>query len=194
VRALETNATAGAEGFPPFRGARDPWGPASLAQAIGQAVLGALMEAGLLRVRHKIHVGQRAGGYVRVFLEEANEDDNILFTQALNEAMGPLDRPRYVIPRFVDRKRDTWLSRLLPSIVGQYFQRRERSRVMLHAVPSSLARNRDRVDVYQKHWNLHVSPGEAAYAYRGAGKDILAQAHRSGQTPRGRMHSKDVFL
>ena len=41
-----------------------------------------------------------------------------LFTTALHEAMGPLDRPRYVIPRLADSVRETWLSIILPSIVG----------------------------------------------------------------------------
>ena len=49
----------------------EPWTGASLALAVGHAVLGALHEARLLRRRYRLHAGDRAGGYVRVFLENA---------------------------------------------------------------------------------------------------------------------------
>jgi hypothetical protein len=139
-------------------------------------------------------VGTRAGGYVRLFLEEADEEESKLFASALHEALGPLDRPRYVIPRFADHVKETWLSNILPSIVGRYFQRRERRRVMLHAVPAALARNKDLAAVYEKYWNVHVSPGEAIFAHRGQGKELLDQARRRGQTPRGRVHEKEIFM
>ncbi len=129
-----------------------------------------------------------------MFLEEASEEEAKLFASALHDALGPLDRPRYVIPRFADDVKETWLSSILPSIIGRYFQRRKRRRVMLHAVPTALARNKDLAAVYEKHWNAHVSPGEAIYAYRGHGRELLDQARRRGQTPRGRVHEKEIFM
>jgi hypothetical protein len=131
---------------------------------------------------------------VRLFLEEASESEMELFTTALHEVMGPLDRPRYVIPRLADSVRDTWLSSILPSILGRYFQRRQRGRVMLHAVPIALARNKDLVAVFERNWNQYVSPGEALYAYRGAGKELVKEARRRGQVPRGRVHQKEIFM
>jgi hypothetical protein len=65
---------------------------------------------------------------------------------------------------------------------------------MLHAVPSVLAKNKDLALIYQRHWNRCVSPGEALYAYRGAGKELIAVALREGQTPRGRIHKKEIFM
>ena len=114
IHALETRTLAGGggTGFPPFAGSSDPWSSETLTLAIGQALLGGLCEAELLKSPSGIHAGRRAGGYVRVFLEKASEEDNRLFTQCMAEALGPLRRPRYVIPRSVHTYRDTWLSRV----------------------------------------------------------------------------------
>jgi superfamily II DNA or RNA helicase len=183
--------------FPPFKGSKSPWTSQSLAQAIGLVVLQSLTDARLLTdpvINSTPQAVERVGGYVRVFLEEANEEDSKLFTQALHEALGPLHEPRYVIPRQIDRVEATWLSRLLPSIVGQYFQRRRREQVMLHAVPSVLARNKDLVSIYERYWNQHVSPGEAIFSLRGAGEEAVEQARAQGQIPNAFIHEKDVFL
>lgn len=194
IRALETSPLGGGGGFPPFKGAREQWNDASLALAIGKAVLLSLCDAELLGRPGMLHVGQRAGGYVRLFLEEARDEEAALFTQALHETLGPLNRPRYVIPRSVHVAHDTWLSAILPSFVGRYFQRREQRRVMLHAVPSVLARNKDLVAIFEAHWNRYVSPGRAQYAHHGPGKDVVAQARRQGWASKARVHEKEIFL
>jgi hypothetical protein len=194
IRALETSPLGGGGGFPPFKGAREQWNDASLALAIGKAVLLSLCDAELLGRPGMLHVGQRAGGYVRLFLEEARDEEAALFTQALHETLGPLNRPRYVIPRSVHVAHDTWLSAILPSFVGRYFQRREQRRVMLHAVPSVLARNKDLVAIFEAHWNRYVSPGRAQYAHHGPGKDLVAQARRQGWASKARVHEKEIFL
>jgi len=195
VRALEVkDPSAGGGGFPPFSRSEEPWSGSSLAAAVGHAVLGALSEAGLLRQRYRLRVGERAGGYVRLFVEQANEHDGALFTQSLHEALGPLDRPRYVIPRLVDDVHDTWISRLLPEIVGRYFRRRRRRTVMLHAVPSALAKNKKLAAVFNRHWNARVSPGKAVYAYQGEGERLLQQARQTGRVPKSTLHDKEIFL
>ncbi len=194
IRALETSPLGGSGGFPPFKGAHEQWNDASLALAIGKAVLLSLCDAELLGHPGMLHVGQRSGGYVRLFLEEARDDEAALFTQALHETLGPLTRPRYVIPRSVHVARNTWLSAILPAFVGRYFQRREQRRVMLHAVPSLLARNKELVAIFQTHWNRYVSPGEAVYAHHGPGKDLVAQARRQGWASKARVHEKEIFL
>ena len=194
IRALETSPLGGSGGFPPFKGAHEQWNDASLALAIGKAVLLSLCDAELLGQPGMLHVGQRSGGYVRLFLEQARDEEAALFTQALHEALGPLDRPRYVIPRSVHVARNTWLSAILPSFVGRYFQRREQRRVMLHAVPSVLARNKELVAIFEAHWNRYVSPGQATYAHHGPGKDLVAQARRQGLASKARVHEKEIFL
>mgnify|MGYP001565707055 FL=1 len=158
------------------------------------AVLGALREARLIQAAGDLHIGERSGGYVRAFLEHAAEPDSKLFSESLEEVLGPLDRPRYVVPRYVHHREDTWLSRILPAILGRYFTRDRRRMEMLHAVPAALAKNKDLVAIYQRHWNAYVSPGEAVFAQRGEGEALIDRARRSGTVPQGQIHRKEVFL
>lgn len=76
---------------------------------------------------------------------------------------------------------------------GRYFERRRRERVMLHAVPAALADHKDRVRLYQRHWNAQVSPGEALYAHHGAGEALVEEAMRAGQAPGSLIHEKEDF-
>ena len=194
VRALETRNAGVGGGFPPFTGSREPWNTTSLATAIGTAVLHALIDAQIIRTKLPIHVGTRAGGYVRLFLENADEEENAIFTTSMHEALGPLHRPRYVIPRYVQHVRDTWISSVLPEIVGKYFRRREQQRVMLHAVPATLARNKGIVSIYERYWNRHVSPGEAVYAHRGEGERLVEEATRAKEVPSSEIREKEIFM
>jgi len=181
-------------GFPPFKQSKQQWTGTSLSLAVGHAVLGALQEAKLLKKRHRLHVGDRAGGYVRLFLERAAPEDSVLFTEAVREALAPLDRPRYVIPRYADDISDTWISELLPELFARYFRRRDRKFATLHAVPSVLAKKKELADIFASHWNRHVSPGEALYAHRGPGQELLEKARRKRQVPTGVAREKEVFL
>lgn len=180
--------------FPPFRGSQDPWSPQSLTTAISDAILFALSQSGLIRQRRSIHVGERAGGFLRLFLKDATEEENTLFVDALYEVLGPLKNPRYIVPRIVSRKVDTWLSRLLPSVVGRFFQQEKKVRVMFHAVPAIFSRNRSQVAVFERGWNAYVSPGQAVFAMRGSGEELLAKAKTAGRRKRGEIHSKEIFL
>lgn len=195
IRAVELRGGGGGGGgFPPFKTSDDRWSESSLAMAVGQAILGALSETGQLHGTFPVRVAERDGGYVRVFLEKASKNDAETFAKAVAEAMGPLDKPRYVIPRFVDEVSESFLSRLLPDVVRRFFERRDRKMVMLHAVPTVLATKRKVVDVYQKHWNRHVSPGEAVYAKNEKGQEWIDQAIEQGHLPESLIHEKEVFL
>jgi hypothetical protein len=195
VHAVEMGrARGGMGGFPPFAGRREAWTHQSLSLAIGRAVLGALKDAGLLPSGADIQAGERAGGYVRLFLARASEADSALFARSLAEALGPLRRPRYIIPRLVDELHHTWLSRWLPPLWGQYVARRVRTVVMLHAVPAALASSKARVQLYERHWHVHVSPGEALYARHGRGRDMLEEARQRGWVPQVEPHRKEVFV
>ncbi len=179
---------------PPFGQPVVEWTNQSLTQAVGRTVLGALREAALIAIEGDVSVERRAGGYIRAFLENASEEDNQLFAAALEEALGPLDRPRYVIRRFVDYRVDTWLSNILPGIVGRYFQKDHRQMEMVHAIPSVLAKNKKLADVFGKHWNAHVSPGQPVYARSQAGEQLLQSALSDGLAPDMQTHHKDVYV
>ena len=141
-----------------------------------------------------MHVGERAGGYVRLFLEDANEEDSQVFSQGVAQVLGPLDSPRYLIPRYADEVQDTFWSSMLPAVLGQYLQRRRRKCVMLHAVPDILAKNRDTVLLFERHWNRYVSPGKSVFVIRGEGEQTLSEARRTGQVSTATIHEKEVFL
>lgn len=194
VKTLEVRGGGGGGGFPPFPGAKGPWNARSLTLAVGEAVLGTLVEVKLVTAHRTLHCAERNGGYVRLFLEEAPAAESALFTSALHEAVGPWQRPRYIVPRSVDQLEATWLSRLLPGVLGKYFEKRRRELLMWHAVPSVFAKNKEQVEVFQRHWNAHVSPGEAVYAHHGEGEVTAATARRTGLLPREPVHEKEVFL
>ena len=196
-------------GFPPFSKNRIPWSNRSLAAAIGEAVLMALDELDLIadtgvnsvkarqpwrEKESPLTVRERAGGYVRVFLEDADEESAEVFNQALREVLGPIENPRYVIPRHIDVAHHNLLSRLLPGALCRFFIRYDQKLAMLHTVPSVLARNRESVAVFQKHWNTQVSPGNAVFALRDEGKELLEEARRNGQVPQTTVHGKEIYL
>ncbi|MHC4915978.1 MAG: DEAD/DEAH box helicase family protein [Planctomycetota bacterium] len=193
LRAVEVRLGGGGGGFPPFAGG-EAWSDLSLARAVGEAVLGALRDADLLEGPADLSVGELPGGFVRAFLRGADESAARLFADSTAEVLGPLRRPRYIVPRFVKRFHETWISQLLPTVIGRYFRKKSRSLVTWHAVPSALGVSRELAEIYQRWWNRLVSPGEVLFAHRGRGEEVLAGARRAGRTISAEPHRKDVFL
>lgn len=192
---LNTGGRAGGKGgFPPFSGMRQPWSSHSLTKAVSQAVLAALQETGQISSESQLQVGARSGNYIRVFLDQAPEVDCDRFLEAVYQVFGPLQAARYVIPRVVHEIEDTWISSLLPDLLGRYFRKRKEQLAMVHAVPSDLARNKELVTVFEKYWNQYVSPGEAFFAYRGQGAELLEHAQRNGLSPHTKVHRKEIFV
>jgi hypothetical protein len=181
-------------GLPPFPDMDGQWSPRSLATAIGRAILGALREKGEIDPGGQLQAGERSDNYVRLFLKDASEENMRLFTRCVEEALGPLRRPRYIIPRHIEEMTATWVSQLLPSVLGRYFRKRTRRLAMWHSVPSALAGHKETARIYEKHWNEHVSPGEAIYAHRGEGEQIAVRARREGRVPAFPVHTKDIFF
>ncbi|QDT26667.1 Type III restriction enzyme, res subunit [Gimesia panareensis] len=197
LRTIELNTggrAGGGGGFPPFSGMRQPWSSHSLTKAVSQAVLAALQETGQISSVSQLQVGKRSGNYIRVFLDQAPETDCDRFLEAVYQVFGPLQGARYVIPRVVHEIEDTWISSLLPDLLGRYFRKRKEQLAMVHAVPSDLARNKELVTVFEKYWNQYVSPGEAFFAYRGQGAELLEHAQRNGLSPHTKVHRKEIFV
>lgn len=193
IQALELKAGGGGEGgFPPFAG-MPGWSDTSLTAAVGRALIDALREAEIIQSKPALHLTQRAGGYLRVFLEDSNQQESVIFSEALSEIFAPLDRPRYVIPRQIDLLSDTIISRLLPEVVAKYFRRRSRKLAMYHAVPSVLAKSKELAQVFERYWNRFVSPGEVIYAYHGEGAKIVEEAIKTFKEPNAVLHSKEIF-
>ncbi|PQO31311.1 DEAD/DEAH box helicase [Blastopirellula marina] len=191
MRIKESTRESG--GFPPFAGTKEPWSSESLVQAIGESIARTMVELKMLKTPPEVVAKSRAGGYVRVLLEDASDEDSRMFVTALHEALGPLNRPRYIIPRKLKFVRTNWLSRMLPKMLGQYLEKSEDKTVMVHAVPNALAKNKETVEVYERYWNEYVSPGFPVFALRGEGEDLMREALKKGMSPEGDFHEKEIF-
>ncbi|MDX1563927.1 MAG: hypothetical protein R3236_00915, partial [Phycisphaeraceae bacterium] len=192
-RAVEIRGGDGGGGFRPMAGQTEAWTDHALALAVGRAVIEALVETGQVASLRPIHGDQRAGGYSRLFLAEADSDEAGLFADSVAEVLGPLQQPRYVIERAVDRFEENWLSRLLPEVLARYVRKRRRHRCMVHAVPTALATHRDKAEAFERAWNRNVSPGRAIYTHRGAGRQLLDEALQKGLGPVATVHPKQIF-
>ena len=148
----------------------------------------------------------RTGGYVRIFLENADEATSRLFAQAMADVFGPVADARYVIQRQADfeysesRFKGTWLLEKTPESISRFIEKRtqvtkrRRAVVKVHAVPKILARNKDRALIFQKNWNLHVSPGSVWFYTHEGTKSMLQEAGEKDWLPDSIVHQKEVFL
>ncbi len=198
-------------GFPPFTGDTTAWTPESLTKSVSEVIVAALRDSGLIQwegsteLLDHLYVGEQAGGYVRVFLKEANEEEVAIFTQALKDVFSPPLEARYVIERFVDMKefssrtRYPWFAGILPQLLKKYFAEKyehievDRQLVMLHAVPEVLAKNKDLAECFQEHWNRLVSPGNIHFTQRGEGREFLLDAAGKGLLANEQITTKEFF-
>jgi hypothetical protein len=169
------------------------WNDASLISAIATAVAGALRRTGHLKRGFAVAGGNRGGGWVRTYLEHASEEESKIFIEAMGQVLGPLDNPRYMIQREVKILNDTWVSKLLPEVIGKYFRIKKKKLVMYHAVPKKLAQNKEDAEIFQEYWNFEVSPGEIVYGYSEDGRQHVRMALEKNLSPRGTLHSKSIF-
>ena len=155
--AVEAKIGLGGGEFPPFkRLALTEWNNDTLASAIALVVVRSLQDAGELS-RHTTHAaGDRGGGWLRFYLrgKGADEKSSEVFAEAMQQVLGPLGNPRYMIPRHVTIVSETWLSRTLPSFIGRFFRKRRNLLTMYHAVPKRLAKNKELAEIFQGHWKL----------------------------------------
>jgi len=199
LAALEFKGGFSDAGFQPFKGGLKKWSSESLTQAIAKAVWFSLKDAELIDLGGTLYHAMRAGGYARMYLKGTKRTDSELLAQSLREVLGPLDRPRYIIPRYVKDLEKTWLSWFFPEVISKYLRKKVQRIEMLHTVPSALSTNKERVVVFQNRWNEFVSPGEAIYAHHGKGEDLVSEARNLGQVPEAQefgasIHEKDVFV
>ena len=214
IKAVEIkSARGGREGFPPGRPGSVEWTRASLTQAIATAIIRSLLETGMISDEHRsdelvkqMRVSERNGGYIRVFLEKADEKTSGLLAKSLAEVFGPLKDARYLIERGADfeyqasRFEDTWLERLLPAswssfLIRKTLETRRRFEVLrVHAVPKCLAKKKETALVFQKHWNDLVSPGEVLYRQSDGAQQLIENAVEEGMVVTDAVHEKEVFM
>jgi hypothetical protein len=138
---------------------------------IASAVADGLLAAGLVRRgSDSVQVVLDAEGEYRCVLHDVDETEAEIFADALDEAVSPINLPRYLLPRWVRTKKDiTWWRELWAG-----FGRIKPDGVVWHAVPSVLGVNAERAAAYAKAWNHWVGGGEPVYTGSPEGQGILA--------------------
>ena len=183
--------------FPPYSvKGRHPLTMAEVVGKMARAIILSLAELKIVPVfgNARIDVAERHGDFLRVMLADKTEDAARVFNDSVRELLSPLEGARYVIPRYMDEELQTFWSDFLPAIVARYFVRYQRQLAMWHAVPKVFAQHKKRVEVFQKHWNRHVSPGDAVFVRRGEGKTLLEQVRAAGLEPDATVAEKEVFV
>ena len=201
------------EGFPSGRPGSVGWTKTTLTQAIAMAIIRSLVEAGIISDEHHVdelvqqmRVTERNGGYIRVFLEQADEETSGLLARSLAEVFGPLKDARYLIERGADFEYDvsrfqgTLVEKILPRFISDFvilktLQTKRRFEVLrVHAVPRCLARKKEIALIFQKHWNKLVSPGEVLYRQSRKTQELIEKAADEGMIITDSVHEKEVFM
>ena len=192
--AVETKSPKGfSEGFK-FGTEKEMWTDSTLTLAIAESIVASLQELGEMTIHCSPKGGERGGGWLRYHLHHSTPDEALVFSTSLEEVLGPLTNPRYLISRSSQFMQDTWLSSLMPEVVAKYLRKEISTIQMYHAVPSILASTRERADVFQKYWNLHVSPSILTYARSNDGKSLLQGIRQGGLAPKLGLHQKEVYI
>jgi len=192
--ALEAKLSAGfGSGFG-FGKDKEMWSDASLVEAFSKVIVDSLKELGEIDSDSSSMGGDRGGGWLRYHLHDSTEEEAELFSTSLEELLGPLNSPRYVISRSSRFMKDTWLSKMMPEVIARFLRKTRTETVMYHTVPSSLASSKERAMVFQKHWEQHIGPSELRYGRSAAGKQFVESVRQSGLGPKVGLHSKQVFL
>ncbi len=170
------------------------WTDESLMLEISKVIVDTLIELGEIDRECRAAGGSRGGGWLRYHLEHATEDGAAKFTKSLEEVLGPLNNPRYIISRPAMHMRDTWLSKLLPEVVAKFMRKAVHSVHMYHMVPSIAANTKERAEIFQRHWNYYIGKSEITYCRNDDGKQYVEDIRNNQMGPRNNIHRKEVYL
>ena len=192
--AIEAKLSTGFGGGFKFGREKTPWTDESLVQAISLTIVNSLIHLGMISKNCRADGGNRGGGWVRLHLENASEEESALFSACLEEILGPMEKPRYVISRSSKFITDTWLSKLMPEVIAKFFRPVKDKLVMYHTVPKILAASAEKAEIFQRYWNEFVSPSELFYARSKEGKMRVEIIKSSTMVPQNSLHRKEIFL
>ena len=192
--AVEAKLGGGSVGGFGFGKEKSIWTDESLVQAISLSILNSLIHLGMISRNCRADGGDRGGGWVRLHLEHATEQESALFAACLEEILGPMQKPRYVISRSSKFITDTWLSKIMPEVIAKFFRPVKERLVMYHTVPKVLAASAEKAEIFQRYWNEFVSPSELFYARSKEGKMRVEIIKSSTMVPKNSLHRKEIFL
>ena len=170
------------------------WTDESLMLAISRAIVDTLADLNEIDRDCKPTGGARGSGWLRYHLKHATEEETAKFTKALEEVLGPLENPRYIISRPAMHMKDTWLTKLLPEVLAKFLRRAERSIQMYHTIPSIVANTKERAEVFKKNWDYYIGKSEILYCRNDEGRQCVEELKRNGLGPKNSLHRKEVYL
>ena len=192
--AIEAKVSTGFGGGFSFGREKTPWSDESLIQAISLSIVNSLIHLGMISRNCRADGGDRGGGWVRLHLQNATEEESALFSVCLEEILGPMEKPRYVISRSSRFITDTWLTKIMPEVIAKFFRPVKDRLVMYHTVPKILAASLEKAEVFQRYWNEFVSPSELFYTGSKEGKIRVEIIKSSTMVPQNSLHRKEIFL
>jgi hypothetical protein len=113
----------------------------------------------------------RASGYLRCSLERATPEESARFARGLDELLGPVSAPRYLVSRLVlDERSDLALT--ARAMAGGRV-----ATVRWHAVPADLGRLKPRAEALAAAWREWLGPSRLVFTQRSdEGRRALAEA------------------
>ena len=105
----------------------------------------------------------------RCRVDGVSEAESDVFATALDEAMGPLVAPRYVVPRWVVTTPATWWARTRAA-----YGRLHADGEVWHPVPTVLGTNAGLAAHYSRAWERWVGGGPPCGRARRKGRGVLA--------------------
>jgi superfamily II DNA or RNA helicase len=149
--------------------------PTGSLEGIASAIVAALAATGVIDRAFgpgSIRIVVQPDGYYRCYLDGASREDSGAFTAALDQVLAPLESPRYIIPRrVVVPPRGSLEGLVLAVRNGVGFPG---GRLVYHAVPDSLAVNRQKVRAFEVAWRRWVGGGPALFYRDPKAAGILA--------------------
>jgi superfamily II DNA or RNA helicase len=139
---------------------------ASSMKQVGKALVKTMVQAGIIETnlgQLRVVTQWQSYGFVGCSLQGGTTRERSVFLEALEELLGPLANPRYVLVR------KTPLGGLM--------------RKDYHAVPRALGKNKETAEHFQKMWRRHVGPTGLVYTRTPEGRRFLlrARAHSMAQ-------------
>ncbi|MGB0201420.1 MAG: DEAD/DEAH box helicase family protein [Candidatus Poseidoniaceae archaeon] len=192
--AVEAKLVAGFAGGFKFGINKRVWTDESLMLEISKAIVDTLSDLREIDRDCEPTGGDRGGGWLRYHLKHATEEETAKFTKALEEVLGPLDNPRYIISRPAMHMEDTWLSKLLPEVLAKFLRRAERSIQMYHTIPSIVANTKERAEIFKKNWDYYIGESEIMYCRNDEGRQYVEELKKNGLEPKNSIHRKEVYL
>jgi hypothetical protein len=95
-------------------------------------------------------------GFVSCSLKGGTNRERSIFLDALQEVLGPIENPRYVLVR--------------KSLLGRLMRKD------YHTVPAALGKNKDLAEYFRKMWTRHVGPVALVYTRTPEGRRFLLKA------------------